>query len=193
MSYSSLARSGSVSSASWAVLRIWSSSLIEPLVAAASSPWRTCLRSSVSRSECWAVWFQASSCSVSFFWSSSSWRAWSRISVISSENRFEALLAELLAQVVQLPAGPGALGEGLREPAFLECLGGLADVLAALLDLLACVGHPVAVLLVLHPLAELVGVAEDLLLLVAEPLELPLDLLARLLRSWPPRGPIAAP
>ena len=33
----------------------------------------------------------------------------------------------------------------------------------------------------LHPLAELVGVAEDLLLLVAEPLELPLDLLAGLL------------
>ena len=32
----------------------------------------------------------------------------------------------------------------------------------------------------LHPLAELVGVAEDLLLLVAEPLELPLDLLAGL-------------
>ena len=32
----------------------------------------------------------------------------------------------------------------------------------------------------LHPLAKLVGVAEDLLLLVAEPLELALDLLARL-------------
>src|SRR5262249_43978188 len=38
----------------------------------------------------------------------------------------------------------------------------------------------VAVLLALHPLAELVGVAEDLFLLVAEPLELALDLLASL-------------
>ena len=45
-------------------------------------------------------------------------------------------------------------------------------MLAALVDLLAGLGHAVAVLLVLHPLAELVGVAEDLLLLVAEPLEL---------------------
>ena len=50
-------------------------------------------------------------------------------------------------------------------------------MLAALLDLLAGLGHPFAVLLVLHPLVQLVGVAEDLLLLVAEPLELPLDLL----------------
>ncbi len=70
------------------------------------------------------------------------------------------VLAEILADVVELPAGAGAFGEGLREPAFLERLGGLADVLAALLDLLAGVGHAVAVLLALHPLAELVGVAD---------------------------------
>ena len=69
---------------------------------------------------------------------------------------------------------------GLREPAFLERLRGLADVLAALLDLLARLGHPLLVLLVLHPLAQLVGVAEDLLLLVAESLELALDLRAGL-------------
>ena len=90
------------------------------------------------------------------------------------------LLAELLAEVVQLPARAGAFGEGLREPALLERLGGLADVLAALLHLLAGLGHPLAVLLALHPLAELVGVAEDLLLLLPQPLELPLDLLAGL-------------
>ena len=65
--------------------------------------------------------------------------------------------------------------------ALLERLGRLADVLAALLDLLAGLGHAFAVLLVLHPLLQLVGVAEDLLLLVAEPLELPLDLLLGLL------------
>ena len=80
-----------------------------------------------------------------------------------------------------MPAGAGALGDGLGELALFERLGRLADVLAALFDLLAGLGHPVAVLLALHPLAELVGVAEDLLLLVAEPLELPLDLLAGLL------------
>ena len=51
-------------------------------------------------------------------------------------------------------------------------------MLAALLHLLPGLGHPLAVLLVLHPLAELVGVAEDLLLLLPQPLELPLDLLA---------------
>ena len=82
----------------------------------------------------------------------------------------------------ELLAGAGALGEGLREPALLERLGGLAEVLAALLDLLPRLGHPLLVLLALHPLAQLVGVAEDLLLLVAEPLELALDLLAGLLR-----------
>ena len=89
------------------------------------------------------------------------------------------LLAEVLADVVQLPAGAGPFGQGLRESALLERLGGLADVLAALLDLLPGLGHPFAVLLGLHPFLELVGVAEDLLLLVPEPLELPLDLLLR--------------
>ena len=90
------------------------------------------------------------------------------------------LLAELLAEVVQLLAGAGTFGDSLGQPALLERLRGLAEVLAALFDLLARLGHPLLVLLVLHPLAQLVGVAEDLLLLVAEPFELPLDLLARL-------------
>ena len=103
------------------------------------------------------------------------------------------LLAELLADLFKLPAGAGPLGQGLGEPALLQRLGRLADVLAALLDLLAGLGHPLAVLLVLHPLLELVGVAEDLLLLLAEPLELPLDLLAWRARPWRLRGPIAAP
>ena len=101
-------------------------------------------------------------------------------------------LAQLFAQVVELPAGSGPFGEGLRDAAFLECLGGLTDMLAALVDLLAGVGHAVAILLALHPLSELVGIAEDLLLLIPEPLELPFDLLARLAGSWRPRGPIAA-
>ena len=88
-------------------------------------------------------------------------------------------LAELFAQVVELPAGPGPFGEGLRDAPFFECLGGLTDMLAALVDLLAGVGHPVSILFALHPFAELVGIAEDLLLLIPEPLELSLDLLAR--------------
>ena len=77
--------------------------------------------------------------------------------------------------------GPGPFGHGLREPASFEGLGRLADVLAGLLDLLALLGHPLAVLLALHPLLKLVGVAEDLLLLLAEPLELAVELLAGLL------------
>ena len=52
----------------------------------------TCLRSPVSRSEVWGRSLAASSCSESFFWFSSRRRAWSRISVISSENRFAAPL-----------------------------------------------------------------------------------------------------
>ena len=51
-------------------------------------------------------------------------------------------------------------------------------MLAALVNLLACVGHAVAILFPLHPLAQLVGIAEDLLLLFPQPLELPLDLFA---------------
>ncbi len=53
-------------------------------------------------------------------------------------------------------------------------------MLAALLHLLARLGHPLLVLLVLHPLAQLVAVAEDLLLLLSQSLELAIDLLARL-------------
>ena len=89
------------------------------------------------------------------------------------------LLAEVVPDVVELLAGPGALGQRLRHAALLQRLGGLADVVSRLLDLLAGLGHAFAVLLVLHPLLQLVGVAEDLLLLFAEPLELPLDLLLR--------------
>ena len=139
------------------------------------------------------VWFQASSCSVSLLLVLVELPGLvAHLGHLLGEP-VRGLLAELLAEVVQLPAGAGPFGDGLREAALLERLGGLADVLAALLDLLAGLGHAVAVLLALHPLPELVGVAEDLLLLVPEPLELPLDLLAGLLRPWPPRGPIAAP
>ena len=74
-------------------------------------------------------------------------------------------------------AGSGTLGQRLRHAALLQRLGRLADVVAPLLDLLAGLGHAFAVLFVLHPLLQLVDVAEDLLLLFAEPLELPLDLL----------------
>jgi len=88
-------------------------------------------------------------------------------------------LAELLAQIVQLAARAGAFGEGLRQPARLECLGRLTNVLPALLHLLAGLGHAVAILLVLHPFSELVRITKDLLLLIPQPLELPLDLPAR--------------
>ena len=91
-------------------------------------------------------------------------------------------LAELFAQVVELPAGSGPFGEGLRDAPFFECLGGLTDVLAALVDLLACVGHSVSILFALHPFSQLVGIAEDLLLLISQPLELSLDFLASLRR-----------
>ena len=87
-------------------------------------------------------------------------------------------LAQLFAQVIELPAGSRPFGEGLRNAPFLECLGGLTDVLAALVNLLACVGHAVAILFALHPFPELVGIAEDLLLLFPQPLELSLDFLA---------------
>ena len=53
---------------------------------------------------------------------------------------------------------------------------------AALVDLLACVRHPVAILFALHPFPELVCIAQDLLLLLSQPLELPVDFLASLWR-----------
>ncbi len=91
-------------------------------------------------------------------------------------------LAQLFTQVIELPAGSGPFGEGLRYPPLLECLGGLTDVLAAFVDLLPCVGHAVSILFALHPFAQLVGIAQDLLLLISEPLELSLDFLACRLR-----------
>lgn len=53
-------------------------------------------------------------------------------------------------------------------------------MIAALFDLLAGIGQALAILLALHALAQLVGVAQDLLLLLAKPLELALELLAGL-------------
>jgi hypothetical protein len=88
------------------------------------------------------------------------------------------LLAKLFADVVQLPAGAGALGQGLGETAVLESLRSLPNVLPALLDLVASLGHSVPILLALHPFPEFVSVTEDLLLLFSQPLELPLDFLS---------------
>ena len=105
--------------------------------------------------------------------------AWpgSRISVMSSENWFDDCLRSWSRRSFSCWPARVPSVSACESAALLQRLGGLADVLAALLDLLAGLGHAFAVLLVLHPLLELVGVAEDLLLLVAEPLELPLDLL----------------
>ena len=87
------------------------------------------------------------------------------------------LLAELVPDVVQLLAGSGTLGERLRARGLARAPRTPGGRVRALLDLLAGLGHAFAVLFVLHPLLQLVDVAEDLLLLFAEPLELPLDLL----------------
>ena len=86
------------------------------------------------------------------------------------------LLPEVFAEVLELALGSGPFVERLRDLPFFEGFGGLPDLLASLVDLGASFGHPVAVLLALHPLADLVGVAEDLLFLVAKPLQLPLGL-----------------
>jgi hypothetical protein len=91
------------------------------------------------------------------------------------------LPAELLAHLLELPLGAGAAGNGPGDLPFAEGLGRLPDVLPRLFEVLAGLRHPLVVLRLLHLLAELVGVAEDLLLLLAEPLKLPLDLLALLL------------
>ncbi len=86
-------------------------------------------------------------------------------------------LAQVVPDLVELLAGPGPLGQRLRHAALLERIGGLANPVARVLNLLAGVGHAVAVLFVLHSLLQLVGVAEDLLLLFTEALELSLDFL----------------
>lgn len=76
-------------------------------------------------------------------------------------------LAELIAELVQLAAGSCALGKGLGELALLQGVGCLANVLAALIELLSRFGHPISIFLAFHSLAHLVGIAEDLLLLFA--------------------------
>ena len=50
-------------------------------------------------------------------------------------------------------------------------------MLAALLDLLSRIRHALAIFLLFHALPQLVGIAQDLLLLIPEPFELPFDLL----------------
>src|SRR5207247_9041350 len=67
---------------------------------------------------------------------------------------------------------------GLRGLPRLPRRGSPADVLARLRELLPGVGHALLVLRLVHPVAALVGVAEHLLLLVAQAGELALQLLA---------------
>ena len=102
-------------------------------------------------------------------------------------------LAQLVAKFIELAAGARALGECLRKPALLEGFRCLADVFATLLELLTRIGHAIAVFFSFHPLAHLVGVAEDLLFLFAQPLELPLDVWRGSARPWRPRERTEAP
>ena len=89
---------------------------------------------------------------------------------------------ELVAQLAQFALRPRALGGGPRYLACLERLGRSPDVFANLVELLPLLRHPLLILRPLHPLLQFFGVAENLLLFVAEPLEPPLDVLLFLLR-----------
>ena len=86
------------------------------------------------------------------------------------------LLTELLVQFLQFAFGPRGGTQRLRKLSFAELLGGVELPLTGLFQLLPRLGKLVLPLRLSHAVAQLVGVLQKLLLLFAEPLELPIDL-----------------
>ena len=66
--------------------------------------------------------------------------------------------------------------------ALFECLRCLLHTFPSLFELFASILHTLLILLLFHPLREFIGIAQHLLLLVAQTFELPFDFLPRFLR-----------
>ena len=79
---------------------------------------------------------------------------------------------QLLAHLLELPLGARGAGLRLGKPALLHRLGRVADLRPGVIEPLAGVGHPLAVLGAVHLLADLIRVAQGLKLLIPQALEL---------------------
>ena len=100
------------------------------------------------------------------------------MSVISCENRFAAFLRSSSRKSLNWrPArAPSVRACGTRPCSSASDAWRTCSRLSS--TCWRCVGHPLPVFFALHPFAELVGITQDLLLLLSEPLELSFDFLA---------------
>jgi hypothetical protein len=92
------------------------------------------------------------------------------------------ILAEVISQFIQTGLGAGSLAEGLRNLAVLQSFGRPPYVLASLFQLLALLLQALTIFLGFGLFANFVGIAKNLFLLIAEPLELAFKLFSLLLR-----------
>ena len=86
-------------------------------------------------------------------------------------------LTEIIAHLLQILLGPRAGRERRRSLLLAELLGGVAHVLTRLLQFLPGFCHAGFILLVRHPLVQFIQLAEQLLLLFLQALQLPAQLL----------------
>ena len=86
------------------------------------------------------------------------------------------LLTKVFLQLLQLTLGPRAGAQGLRELAFAQLLGRIDHLLPRLFQLLAGVVQFLLLRRLSHLVAEFIRVVQKLLLVVAQPLELSLQL-----------------
>jgi len=89
--------------------------------------------------------------------------------------------AEFVAELLEILLGPRSGGGGLGDALLVEGFGRPLHLLAGLLELLAFVGHSFGVFWRFHARLKLLGVLEDLPLLVLEALELAFELFTLLL------------
>src|SRR5690606_25022467 len=72
--------------------------------------------------------------------------------------------AELVAECFEFALGAGAFGQRLGDTALLERIGRPADVFAAFVQALLRFGHRLLILGLIHPFAQLITIAQHLLL-----------------------------
>ena len=91
-------------------------------------------------------------------------------------------LSKLIPHFFELSFRPPPRGQCFRGIVALQCLACAPHVFASLFQTLARLGHLFLVFRLLHPFVQLVGLAQQVLLLVPKPLELTLDFFPLLFR-----------
>ena len=87
-------------------------------------------------------------------------------------------ILKLISKLFQITLGPRSFGGRSRDLVLLQCFTGTLNILASLVQLLRLLGHSLLILFALHSLAQLFGIAKQLLLLLPKRLQPPLDLFA---------------